>query len=249
MNDQSNLVIVSAYDAIPNIEASDLLFPALNCKLFDSKLTCLVGPHRSQLRNYLLMLAGISRPTNGKVEIFGKSIFELDKLQWQNLRRQIGFFSGVAPLVSGQHGLMNVMLPALYHTNWSFRETSMKARALLMGLNCQFDLSALPTQLDNFQKAQLALARALILDPALLILDLPFNNLGSKEREKMGELLMNNKHQRAICMIGGFQSPQFLSEHADYIIYISEHKIINFNGWTSFFLTEDPDVSALHRAL
>lgn len=249
MNNQANLEIVTAYDATPDTAGNNRLFPALSCQLFDSKLTCLVGPYRPQLRAYLLMLAGISRPTTGKVEVLGKSISELNQPQWRKLRCQIGYLSGVAPLQSGQHGLMNVMLPALYHATWSFQETIDKARALLSELNCQFDFTTPPSQLDSFQNAQVALARALILDPALLVLDVPFNNLGAREREKMGELLETYRHHRAVCMIGGLQYPHFLADHADQIVYISEHKIINFNGWTSFFMTEDPDVKELHSVL
>ena len=108
---------VMADKAVPHAQGIDLSFPPISCQLFTSKMTCLVGPYRSQLRAYLLMLAGVYRPTAGNVEIFGKSISELNQLQWRKLRCQIGYFSGAAPLESGQDALMNVMMPALYHAN------------------------------------------------------------------------------------------------------------------------------------
>ncbi len=245
MSNQSDPITVMACNAIPHAEGSDLLFPPLNCELLASELTCLVGPYRSQLRAYLLMLAGIFKPETGKVEIFGKTTSDLNRHQWRKLRSEIGYLSGMTPLQSTQHGLMNVMLPALYHANLSFQETSGRARALLTELNCQFEFTTYPAQLDSFQKAQLTLARALILDPALLILDVPFNDLGAKERENMGDLLGLSRQQRTICMIGGLQHPHFLETYADQIIFISEHKIINFNDWTSFTHSENPDVQEL----
>ena len=119
MNNQSNLITVMAHEATPKTKGNKLLFPPLTCQLAASTLTCLVGPYRSQLRDYLLMLAGIFKPTAGKVEVFGNLTSELNQHQWQKLRSQIGYLSGMAPLQSTQHGLMNVMLPALYHANYS----------------------------------------------------------------------------------------------------------------------------------
>ncbi|KAF3981268.1 MAG: hypothetical protein HFP81_07585 [Methylococcales symbiont of Hymedesmia sp. n. MRB-2018] len=245
MTEVSSIETVVSSEAIPSAKGSSLSFPALDCVLSASQLSCLVGFSRPQLRAYLWMLAGISRPISGKVTIFGQEVAELNELQWRKFRCRIGYFSGNAPLHSALHGLMNVMLPALYHTHKPFEEIIDKAKKLLTEMNCQFEFTALPSQLDSFQQAQLALARALILDPALLILEVPLNNLGAKERERMWELLGDYKRNRAVCMIGGLQYPHFIENHADQIIFIAEHKMINFNGWKSFLQSEDAIVQEL----
>ena len=236
---------IVAEDAIPYSTESNLSFPPLKCHIQPSELICLVGPHRSQLRAYLLMLAGISKPVQGNIEILGQVVSELDQQAWQKLRCQIGYLSGASPLLSVQPALMNVMLPLLYHVNLPFREAADKARALLAELGCHFELTTYPALLNSFQRLQLALARALILDPRILILDVPFNNLGASDRQKMGVLLNKYKKNRAVCMMGGLQYPLFLEQYADRIVFISEHKIITFSSWESFIGIEDPAVREL----
>jgi len=236
---------INADEAIPDAEGSTLNFPALNCQLQSSELTCLVGPDRAQLRAYLLMLAGISKPRGGQVEILGQQISQLDQQAWQSFRTQIGYLSGMSPLLSAQHALMNVMLPMLYHLDLSFHQTADKARALLAELDCHFDAKMFPAQLSIFQQAQVALARALILQPKLLVLDLPFNDLGAKERCEMAELLCKYKQNRVMCMIGGLQYPPFLQKHANQIVFISKHKIISFAGWQAFVESDDSEVQTL----
>lgn len=245
MNTVTDSACIQAYAATPPAGESALQYPALDCQILPATLTCLVGPHRLQLRDYLQMLAGISIANQGKVEIFEQLTSDLDKLSMRKLRSQIGYLSGTAPLLSVQHGLMNVMLPLLYHRNLSFRETADKARALISDLNCDFDPTTFPALLNSFQRSQLALARALILDPSLLFLDVPFHDLGAKQREEMGELLGKHIQHRAVCMIGGLQYTHFLEQYAQQIIFISEHKIINFNGWKAFTQSEDQDVRSL----
>ncbi len=235
---------IVATEAVPYSENTELTYQPFSCLIEPYGLLCLVGPHRSQLRDYLFMLAGIYPPKRGQVKIFDRDT-HVDRECWRKMRTRIGYLSGIAPLLSSQHGLMNVMLPALYHQNKTFRETADRARQLLSELECDFDFLSFPATLNNFQRLQLGLARALMLDPALLVFDVPFHDLGAKQREIMASLLGKYRQKRTVCMIGGLQYPRFLEQHATQISFISEQKIICFNSWAAFINSEDEEVQGL----
>jgi hypothetical protein len=69
MKSQAIHASIVADDAIPYSTESNLSFPPLKCHIQPSDLICLVGPHRSQLRAYLLMLAGIAKPVQGNIKV------------------------------------------------------------------------------------------------------------------------------------------------------------------------------------
>jgi len=240
-----NQVTIKADKARPCSATTQFAFPPLSSQLKSSTLTCLVGPYRVQLRAYLLMLAGLHPLESGSLDILGLNISSLNSQALKQLRCQMGYLSGSAPLLSTQSGLMNVMLPLLYHRSFSFSKALDKAKLLLDELGCQFDFTQFPALLTSFQRSQLAMARALILDPSILIFDLPFHDLGAKEREKMADLLARYQENRTICMVGGLQYPHFLEQNAQQIIYIAQNKIIVFDHWDDFVQTKDQAVQAL----
>ncbi len=167
MNKEPDQIAVFTEQAIPFSTADHLSCPPLSCHLKRSKLSCLIGPHRTQLRRYLHMLAGISMPKQGRVDVLGQQVSKLDQLAWQRFRAQIGYLSGAAPLLSAQHALMNVMLPVLYHLNLPFREAADKARTLLAELDCHFQATSYPAQLNSFQRAQLGNSRTFKEEPGV----------------------------------------------------------------------------------
>ncbi len=240
---------IRSKQATPFVDQIDLQMPPLTCQLQPSQLTCLVGPYRNQLRAYLHMLAGVIKPESGEVTVCGSQMSQLGRCQWKQLRKKVGYISGAAPVLSTQHGLMNVMLPALYHEQWTFKEVALKARSLLEELESDFEYTLIPALMSSFQRSQIAMARALILDPEVLILNLPFYDLGAKEREKMAELLAKYTMDRTVCMIGGLQYPHFLEQHVQQIIYISETKVAIFNSWNEFTHSDDADVKELLSTL
>lgn len=223
----SGSTIISATQAAP-----EPAWPALSHEFASNGITCLLGPHPKRLGRYLRMLGGIEAPGCGKIEICGKPIQTLSSCRWLELRRQIGFVSHQAPLLSVLNGLENMVLPALYHKTMPRRDAECAAQFLLAALGCEADLTLLPAYLTPLQRTQLAIARAAILEPSLLVLEEPFHTLELHEHESISSFLefWGKEHGLLLstCQL------RFVKERAEEILFAAGEEILYFDSWQAF---------------
>ena len=232
MNDST---IISAKNAAP-----EPTWPALSHEFAANGITCLLGPQPKLLGRYLRMLGGVEAPGCGELDICGKPVQTLSAYDWLALRRQIGFVSHQAPLLSVLNGLENVVLPALYHKTMARRDAECATQFLLAALGCEADLTLLPAYLTPLQRTQLAIARAAILEPSLLLLEEPFHTLELHEHESISSFLefWGKEHGLLLstCQL------RFVKERAAKIIFAAEAEILYFDSWQSFI---DSDATAV----
>ncbi|MBI3764375.1 MAG: ABC transporter ATP-binding protein [Chloroflexi bacterium] len=145
------------------------------------EFVCLVGPSGCGKSTLLRTLAGLERPTSGKV------IFEGEPLVAP--RRRIGFVFQKANLMPWRTVLANVMLP-LELTNVPGDEARPRAMELIELVGLRGFESNRPRDLSGGMEQRVAIARALIHEPDVLLLDEPFGARDALTRERMGLELM-----------------------------------------------------------
>lgn len=131
----------------------------------------------------LLSIVGLlQNPTGGSISLQGKNVSSLDSSERAVLRsKYIGFMFQRARLIGSLTALENVLLPT-----WLFGKEKIiktKAEALLCQLGLSERLNYLPEQLSLGQMRRIALARALLLSPPLILADEPTNDLDSTTSE------------------------------------------------------------------
>lgn len=117
------------------------------------------------------VLATVAAPLEGSVAILGQDPQRLSYAQLQELRRGIGLVQGWGGLVSNRSLRDNVALPALVHGLAGRREASEAADEMLARLGLAPLAEARPHQLDRLSAWRARVARALMLDPAWLVLE------------------------------------------------------------------------------
>jgi NitT/TauT family transport system ATP-binding protein len=154
---------------------------------------CIVGPSGCGKTTLLRVLAGLLVPSSGEVRFGGEKL--------ARPRRRIGFVFQEANLMPWRTAIENIVLP-LELEGVPFEHAQARARELieLMGLG-GFEAS-LPRDLSGGMAQRVAIGRALVHEPELLLLDEPLGSLDALTRERMGtELLRVWEAQRAAVIM------------------------------------------------
>lgn len=152
------------------------------------EVVAIVGPSGAGKTTLLQILGTLSRPDSGSVEIDGQSVGELKPAELVKLRnRKIGFVFQFHHLLPEFTALENVMIPALIARR-SRAEAEKRAIELLELLGVGHRGSHKPAELSGGEQQRVAVARALMNDPAVIFADEPSGNLDSVNRESLHRL-------------------------------------------------------------
>src|SRR6516162_1140850 len=164
---------------------------------------CLMGPSGSGKSTLLNLIAGIDRPTNGKVIINGENIAEMSETQlavWRN--HTIGFIFQTFNLIPVLTAFENVELPLLLtKLNKAERREHVETALSLVGLKDR--MKHYPRQLSGGQEQRVAIARAIVTDPLLLLADEPTGDLDAHSADEILAILekLNREFKKTVVMV------------------------------------------------
>jgi lipoprotein-releasing system ATP-binding protein len=160
-----------------------------------------MGPSGSGKSTLLHVLGTLDRPTAGSVKLDGQDPFLLPEPALANFRnRQIGFIFQDHHLLPQCTVLENVLVPTLAG-NRDQAAAEKWARDLLDRVGLSGRLSHLPAELSGGERQRVAVARALINHPHLLLADEPTGNLDRKTARTVGELLLQLHRQEQTLLV------------------------------------------------
>ena len=181
------------------------------------------GSGKSTLMN---ILGCLDRATSGRYWLDGASVEGLDRDQLAEIRNQkIGFVFQSFNLLPRMNALENVQLPLLYCAG-DPGDSDARARAVLASVGLAGRERNLPTQLSGGQQQRIAIARALINQPQILLADEPTGQLDSKTSNEIMAIFQSLNQSRGITVVVVTHSPE-VALFANRIVTFSDGRILS----------------------
>ena len=174
----------------------------------------------------LKLLVGLQQPDAGSIQLCGKQIQGLKPEELNEVRKKIGFLFQQAALYDSLTVGENVCFPLMRHTKLSESERQEKARAMLSDVGLQSDLDKMPSQISGGMQKRVGLARALVLDPEILLLDEPTAGLDPITAAEIGKLISDLKAKHKITSVVVTYDVRGAKGFADRLILLNEGNIL-----------------------
>lgn len=188
------------------------------------EVCCLFGKSGSGKSTLLNLIAGLEKPTEGKILFHKKHIERMDEEQLANFRRQyIGFVFQSYNLLPTLTALENVTLPLIFK-GVPVKERNERAMEMLKAVGLEGRAKHKPFEMSGGQQQRVSIARAFVNEPPVVFADEPTGNLDTKTTYEMMDLITGmakKKNQTLVIVTHDLE----LAEYADRIVVLQDGKI------------------------
>jgi lipoprotein-releasing system ATP-binding protein len=189
------------------------------------EMLAIVGASGVGKSTLLHIVGGLDRPTSGKVYYGDIDVFGLDNGQLSRFRNaRVGFVFQFHHLLPEFSALENVMMPALIR-RMDREEAADAAKRILTDVGLEARILHRPGELSGGEQQRVAVARALMLKPDVVLADEPTGNLDMHTGESVHDLLLGINKQQGITFVIVTHNDK-LAVRADRVLRMAEGKLI-----------------------
>lgn len=214
-----------------------IIFDNIDLDIAHGKVTAIMGPSGTGKTTLLRLISGLLKPNTGTIWVKGADIHDLSRRNLYKLRRQISMLFQSGALFTNLNVFENVVFPLREHTR--LPEDMLRDIALMkleaVGLRGARNLMA--TQLSGGMARRVALARALALDPQLMLYDEPFTGQDPITMAVLVKLIKQLNSALGLTSVIVSHDVAETASIADYVYVISNGKVIG-QGTPETLLTE-----------
>jgi len=194
----------------------------IDIEIRKGEFVTIMGPSGAGKTTFLNLVGCLDRPTSGRLDILGCNPIELNEGKLSRIRvDKIGFVFEEFFLISSLNALENVQLPLIFARNY---KNNNRSSTLLKRVGLDHRLTHFPNELSGGELQRVAVARALVNNPEILLADEPTGNLDTKNARGLFDLFRELNKEEGLTIVVATHNNR-LGHSTDRIIHLKDGKI------------------------
>lgn len=214
----------------------------LSVDLPKGKISVILGPSGEGKSVLLKHMIGLIRPDSGRVIVDGTDLSTLSDRQITDFRKKFGMLFQNAALFDSFNVSENVAFPLREHTNLSDDEIAKRVHEKLALVGLEGALDKMPSELSGGMRKRVGLARAIALEPAIILYDEPTTGLDPLMTDTINRLIVATHHKTNVTTVIISHDIEATFQVADYVAMLKDGVIIEQGAPNRFQESRHPFV-------
>jgi phospholipid/cholesterol/gamma-HCH transport system ATP-binding protein len=209
-----------------------------------SSLFCILGRSGTGKSVTLRHIIGLVKPDSGRIFVEDEEITDMRPHELTRIRKKLGFLFQYAALFDSITVFENVAFPLRRHTDLSQTEIEKIVTEKLASVGLGKDLQKMPDELSGGMKKRVGLARALAMEPSILLVDEPSAGLDPITSAEIDELILELNRERGVTVVMVTHNMPSARRLADELVFMDKGKLAARGTVADLERSEDPLVKA-----
>jgi phospholipid/cholesterol/gamma-HCH transport system ATP-binding protein len=218
------------------------IFKNLNCIIAAGKITAIMGPSGTGKTTLLRLIGGQLQPDEGQVILFGENVARLNRKQLNQLRARMGVLFQSGALFTDLSVFENVAFPLREHMYLSADELYNRVLLKLEAVGLRGARDLMPAQLSGGMARRVALARAVAMDPEMILYDEPFAGQDPIAMAVLQRLIKSLNSQMQLTSVLVSHDIAEACAIADEVILLGEGRVLAQDTPEALYTSSDPAV-------
>lgn len=237
-SNQSNVRVTDAYKAFGSFRVMN----GLSLEFVPDAITTVLGPSGTGKSVLLKHIMGLLEPDRGTVEVFGQDIWKLSEHERAAMRKRFGVLFQDGALFGSMNVYDNVAFPLRQHTKMDEDEICEIVMARLKEVGLEKAVGRLPGNLSGGMRKRAGFARALVLQPEVVLFDEPDSGLDPVRTSLLNDLILEVHAEHGGTFILVTHDIKTARKVSDYVGLIWQGKVVHYGPADEAFASTDPFV-------
>ncbi|HVU02167.1 MAG TPA: ABC transporter ATP-binding protein, partial [Polyangiaceae bacterium] len=198
----------------------------INMTIRRGQVVVVIGGSGAGKTTLLRLLIGLDKPTSGSIFVDGVDVAPLSERKMNEVRRKFGMVFQYAALLDSLNVLDNVAFPLREHTKLSEKEIRKRVIEKLSILGLEKIETRFPSQLSGGMRKRVGLARALMLDPKIVVYDEPTSGLDPLTSRMVDELILETRDRFGVTSVVISHDMASALKIADYVFLLAKGRLV-----------------------